>query len=198
LEFAKIEYRPISKVDKERSCDEIVERLGGDDKTKGSCSSLALAYVGNKAGFDVLDFRNGDSRNFFSTRYEISRLASIPEVCSKVVSGKDDFVCATELLHSMEYGKEYYMMLGGHASIVRARDGKYEYLELQLPANNGWKQLEPDRLVDRFGCKIHSMESSNLLMDVDSLASCDEFLDLLGYINTAPEKQIKGESGYVG
>ena len=31
---------------------DIIKNLGGLDKTKGSCSSVALAYVGNKGGYN--------------------------------------------------------------------------------------------------------------------------------------------------
>ncbi len=38
----------------------VQRRLGGGDMTDGgSCFSLALAYIGNIKGYDVLDFRDG-------------------------------------------------------------------------------------------------------------------------------------------
>lgn len=62
LEKANVEYRPIQLAEQGRTEQDIINRLSGGDMTKGSCSSLALAYAGNKAGYDVLDFRDGDSR----------------------------------------------------------------------------------------------------------------------------------------
>ena len=67
LSDAKIEHREVSNLERKLTDMEIVGRLAGGDLTKGSCSSLAFAYAGNKAGFDVLDFRDGDSRKFFAS-----------------------------------------------------------------------------------------------------------------------------------
>jgi hypothetical protein len=54
---------------------QIIERVCGGDMTKGSCSSLAFTYAGNKCGFDVLDFRDGMSRKIFATGSNINRIA---------------------------------------------------------------------------------------------------------------------------
>lgn len=54
LEKANVEYRPIQLAEQGRTEQDIINRLSGGDMTKGSCSSLALAYAGNKAGYDVL------------------------------------------------------------------------------------------------------------------------------------------------
>lgn len=197
LEQEKVEYRPISRTESKRSQEEIVARLGGDDNTRGSCSSLAFAYAGNKAGYDVLDFRDGNSRSYFSNNNSILRITALPGVESKVVFGRDDVACADQLLSEMKPGKEYYLATGKHASIVRKNNGIYEYLELQHPTDNGWHLLHDGGLFDRFGCAIHKDEHPNFLINVESLANCYEFLDLLGYINTAAEKQNKGESGHV-
>ncbi|WP_288843389.1 hypothetical protein [uncultured Megasphaera sp.] len=49
----------------EETCtEEIVKRLGGGDNTAGSCSSLALAYIGNRGGFDVLDLEEVTAEKF--------------------------------------------------------------------------------------------------------------------------------------
>ena len=101
----------------------------------------------------------------------------------------------------MQPGKEYYMATGGHASVVRLNDeGRYEYLELQsgTPSENGWHPLTLNTLYDRFGCEDgQSRACSNYLIDLDSLQSNPEFLDLLGYLNTDESAQMKGSSGYV-
>ena len=54
---ANVEYRPIQLVSSNRTSQEIVGRLSGGDMTRGSCSSLALAYAGNVAGY----FMNGNA-----------------------------------------------------------------------------------------------------------------------------------------
>lgn len=197
LEQKKVEHRPIAKVGQGRTHEEIVERLGGGDKTSGSCSSLAFAYAGNKAGYDVLDFRDGNSRSYFSNNNSILTIAALPGVESKVVYGRDDVACADQLLSEMKPGKEYYLATGQHASIVRQNNGHYEYLELQSASDNGWHLLHDGRLFDRFGCDINKVEYPNFLIDVESLGNCNEFLDLLGYINTDEDNQNKGESGHV-
>lgn len=198
LEKMKVEHRPISRIGQNRTHEEIVERLGGGDKTRGSCSSLAFAYAGNMAGYEVLDFRDGNSRSYFSSNNSILTIAALLGVESKVVSGRDDVACADQLLSEMKPGKEYYLATGEHASIVRKNNGLYEYLELQHPTKNGWYLLHDERLIHRFKCRdTNKVEYPNFLIDIDSLANCNEFLDLLGYINTAAENQNKGELGHV-
>ena len=52
----------------------IIEKLGGGDKTNGSCASVAFAYVGNKNGLDVTDFRGGGSQMIFSRSGNIEQI----------------------------------------------------------------------------------------------------------------------------
>lgn len=185
LDTAGVGYNSISSFGRDRTTSEIVDRLGGGDRTDGSCSSLAFAYTGNKAGYDVLDFRGGDSRKFFSSNASIQMISKLPGVNSRIVRGTDDIGCANSLLQGMEIGKEYYLATGMHASIVRNNDGQLEFLELQSAKNNGWHNLDNGILQYRFGCeRQNAVEYPNFLIDVDSLAGSKDFLDLLGYINT--------------
>ena len=199
LEKANVEYRPIQLAEQGRTEQDIINRLSGGDMTKGSCSSLALAYAGNKAGYDVLDFRDGDSRSFFSSRNSIQTVADMPGVNSTVLQGTNDIATANQLLSGIQAGKEYYLATGGHAAIVRRDGNGYQYLELQHPSNgNGWHNLNDYMLRQRFGCKdSRPYECSSYLMDVDSLANSSEFRNLLGYINTASSSQKKGIYGNV-
>ena len=199
LEKANVEYRPIQLAEQGRTEQDIINRLSGGDMTKGSCSSLALAYAGNKAGYDVLDFRDGDSRLFFSSRNSIQTVADMPGVNSTVLQGTNDIATANQLLSGIQAGKEYYLATGGHAAIVKRDGNGYQYLELQHPSNgNGWHNLNDYMLRQRFGCKdSRSYECSSYLMDVDSLANSSEFRNLLGYINTASSSQKKGVYGNV-
>ncbi len=196
LEGRKVEHKKIEFCGAGRSTEDIVACLGGGDRTKGSCSSLALAYVGNRAGYDVLDFRDGDSREFFSDKGHIAIMARLPGVDSKIITGCDSLECADRLLGQVEPGKEYYLATGQHAAIVRLKDGHYEYLELQSASDNGWHILHDRVLCDRFGCDIYSSDYPNVLIDVESLGKSEEFLDILGYINTKEDSQIKGASGH--
>jgi len=197
LDRNRVEHKAISRWGNDRTTEEIVGRLGGGDRTAGSCSSLAFAYAGNTAGYDVLDFRDGKSRKFFSSNASIAMIAGLPGVDSKVINGRDDVDCADRLLTEMKPGKEYYLATGQHASIVRFNNGHYEYLELQSAHNNGWHLLHDQVLYDRFGCGMNKFDYPNFLIDVESLANSSEFLDILGYINTAENNQMKGESGHV-
>lgn len=173
--------------------------MSGGDSTAGSCSSLALAYAGNKAGYDVLDFRDGASRSYFSSRDSIQKVASLPGVQSITLHGTNDIVSANQLLGWMTPGKEYYLVTGQHASIVRRNGSSFEYLELQHPSDgNGWHTLDDNVLLTRFGCSTSHMSAfSNFMIDVDSLTKSNDFLSILGYINTAEADQRKGASGHV-
>lgn len=198
LDKADVGYRLLRAAGQERTTEEIIGHLGGGDRTSGSCSSLAFAYIGNTAGFDILDFRDGDSRSFFGKDENIERIASLPGVKSETRLGRDSLPCARELLDLTEPGKIYYFATGSHAAIVRNRNGLFEYLELQHPTDNGWKTLTDEQLVKRFGCKANNfVENESFLIDADSLANSQEFLDLLGYLNTAEDDQVKGASGHV-
>ncbi len=198
LNKSKVKNRPITEFATKRTDEEIIARIGGGDKTRGSCSSLAFAYAGNKAGYDVLDFRDGESRTCFSSNDSIKIIADLPEMDSKTVYGTDDVLCANELMKGMGEGKEYYLATGLHASIVRKTAGGFEYLELQSATDNGWKPLDNNVLVSRFGCSSYNnCKYPNFIIDVESLGKNKYFLNALGYINTAENKQRKGVSGHV-
>lgn len=199
LEKEKVEYLQIQKAEKDRHPKEIISRISGGDMTEGSCSSLALAYAGNVAGYDVLDFRGGKSRSFFSLRSTVEMIAEIPEIKSTILEGTNDIEAARQLLSGLEDGKEYYLAVGNHAAIVRKCGDSFQYLELQHPSNgNGWQTLDDSILRQRFVCRdIRLQPCTSILMDVDSMANSPEFCRILGYINTDEGTQRKGESGNV-
>ena len=182
---------------------EIIQRLAGGDLTKGSCSSLALAYTANKSGFDVLDFRGGASLSIFSSDAAIRELAQLNGVKSVIAHEYDDYKAARFLMQQMEVGKEYELAVGCHAAIVRKlKDGTCEYLELQSAGVNGFKKFEESTLDIRFGCQ-HSHTSYgqkyqilNCLIDIATLGKNKEFIELMRYINTAAGSQLKGYGGY--
>ncbi len=195
-----VKHNPIQEFGRKRTSEEIAARISGGDITEGSCSSLAFAFAGNEAGCDVLDFRDGQSRAFFSNRESIKKVANLPGVVSRIEYGNDDIACVSNLLQSIPTGKNYYLATGGHASIIRRSDSNsYEYLELQHPGDrNGWHALDENVLFNRFGCSRNRYyQSSNFLLDVESLSTSQEFLDILGYINTNNYEQRKGSSGNV-
>lgn len=201
LKDLKIEYNPVQKLDESLTTDEIVQKISGGDMTKGSCSSLGFAYIANKNGLNVLDFRGGSSQDFFSTTSNIYKISQLPGVKSIVAENTNDIMATTSLLKTLEEGKEYYLATGNHAAIVRKIENTYEFLELQSPKENGFKQLTTNILKNRFHCKqTHSIQgikfkTKNILMEVDSFKDNSEFEEIMGYINTSENKQIKGVKG---
>lgn len=201
LKDLKIEYNPVQKLDESLTTDEIVQKISGGDMTKGSCSSLGFAYIANKNGLDVLDFRGGSSQDFFSTTSNIYKISQLPGVKSIVAENTNDIMATTSLLKTLEEGKEYYLATGNHAAIVRKIENTYEFLELQSSKENGFKQLTTNILKNRFHCKqTHSIQgikfkTKNILMEVDSFKDNSEFEEIMGYINTSENKQIKGVKG---
>jgi hypothetical protein len=198
----KVEYNEVKKLQKELTTEEIVKKLGGGDQTKGSCSSLAFAYIGNRNGYDVLDFRGGISTEIFATTRNIVEIANLDGIESKVIKRANDYNAVKELLTFVEEKKEYYLETGKHAAIIRIGNRGFEYLELQSETENGFKKLDSSVLKTRFGCQTSysvggiKFEKSNVLIEVDSCKNSEEFKNLLGYINTAKDKQNKGEGGY--
>lgn len=204
LKTRKTSYNPVEMFDKIPDEESIIANLGGGDQTYGSCSSLAFAYIGNKAGYKVLDFRGGSSLGAFSNRFFIKQIASLDGVESKSIRVTSDnklsqVALSMELLESAKEGKEYYFETGQHAAIVRKKDGQYQYLELQSEYANGWKQLDEDTLSWRFACfesQLVSLMAPPLMIDIESLGKSEEFISLLGYINTDKSDQKKGDGGH--
>ena len=196
-----IAYNGIRRASGARTEEEIIDYLGGGDLTKGSCSSAAFAYVGNKGGYDVTDFRGGASQDVFSRGQNIRDIAQLPGVRSVIVEEYNDFTAARKMTQTMVEGREYYMTAGKHAAIVRKIGKQVEYLELQSPASNGFKPLDENALRYRFACqRSHTiyrqkMKVRNVLIDIDSLQGNSEFERLLGFINTVGMEQKKGVRG---
>lgn len=175
---------------------EIIDTVGGADMTSGSCASAALAYAGNRAGYQVRDFRGGFSMEFFARKSNTTQLAQIKGIDGVIINKSNEIQAANELLSKMEEGKEYWMGVGRHASIVRKGANGYEYMELQSADHNGWHPLTDDVLSWRFGCSRRRKYSQNArLMDVEKLAASDDFREVLPYINTAADQQRKGAGG---
>ena len=204
-----VEHRAVQALPKQLTSDEIIERLAGGDMTQGSCSSLAFAYIGNKNGLDVLDLRDGGSRRVFSMNKNIMKMLELPGVEGSITKVKKEVQGTIDVLKNLELNKEYYLATGKHAAIVRKLDTGYQYLELQSKYQNGWMPFErygsmATTLNKRFGCRKtvdksfgYVWERTVILMDVDSFKDNKEFEQLLGYINTAVDKQRKGALGDV-
>jgi hypothetical protein len=193
---------PFKTLDRPLADDEIIAKLSGADKTKGSCASLGLAYAGNKAGYDVTDFRGGKSQYVFSRNDTLRQIARFDGVDGVVVKNYNDFKNAHELLTHVEPGHEYFFTAGKHAAIVRKVETGFEYLEMQSGhRENTWYALNDTELRYRFGCqRSHTTygmkyEVSDCLFDVDKVKGSGEFAQALEYLNTEPGQQRKGVGG---
>ena len=189
----KIEHREVKKHQKEVSMDDIITRIGGGDRTKGSCASLGLAYAANRGGYDVLDFRDGESRTYFASHPHLSSFIGKMGGITNKGRGK---MSGIELMRTTEIGKEYYLAIACHAAIVRqVSKGKYEYLELQSATSNGWKPLNAKVFGWRFGA--NGREWYYEMIEISKLYNDPSFIKLMGYINTAEDKQVKGKYGTI-
>ena len=222
-----IEYRGVEDAKEALTEEQIIEKIAGGDMTKGSCSSLAFCYIGNKCGYDVTDFRGGQSQEFFSLNSNIKVIEQFNGVKFQELTLKKEASDLAKALKEMnlEYGKEYRLTCGHHAAIIRNTKDGYEYLELQSSRKNGWMPFEYTReytflgekrkeihtmaqtLHERFGCRktvdkvrLYSgnvvFEKKATLTEVESYKENQDFRGILGYINTAPDKQKKGVSGH--
>lgn len=184
---------------------EIITKLAGGDMTGGSCSSLAFAFAGNKCGYDVTDYRGGNSRFVFSLNKNIREIAEFPGVKSYVYKNINDLKNAEDLLKNVTSGKYYYFAIGKHAAIVKKAGGGFEFLEMQSQYKelNIFKPLNDKILIDRFGCqKWHSKggeryAASGFLIDIESLKDNKKFKDILKYLNTKTAEQQKGIRGKI-
>ena len=198
----EIEYIGIKKYSTIPLEEVIISELGGGDKTKGSCSSLAFAYAGNKNGYKVLDFRGGNSQAMFASNKTILEITELEGIKSWVVYEKNDFTALKKLIANIEEKKEYYLAIGRHAAIIRKIEKRYEYLELQSAKYNGFKTFDMNVLKNRFGCQKSyrragmTLAPPSMLIEIDTLKDNKEFNQMLGFINTDKEKQLKGVEGY--
>ncbi|SUT93214.1 translation initiation factor IF-2 [[Actinobacillus] rossii] len=206
LKAYNIEYRPVKMLSSQLSSDDIIAKLAGGDETKGSCASLALSYIGNRIGLDVTDYRGGKSCDFFSYKRNVRTLFSAKGVIAKEFEVLREAKGTADILNSeLVLGKEYYLGAGKHAAIVRLSDSGLEYLELQSKDKNGWMSFNKygsliKTLNKRFGCRLnpekHSLKRKIQLAEVDSFKSAKQDLkEVLGYLNTAEDKQKKGVLG---
>ncbi len=204
LQQLGVKYYPVMKHTTTPSQKEIINVLSGWDKTNGSCASVGLAYIGQKKGLDVLDFRGGESQRFFSKK---SNIVDILNLNANVLTAKakTQMTAGLRLLKDVEVGHEYYACIGNHASIIRKTEkGVLQYLELQAGGGKqGWTNFNKDlkyTLSNRFGARQTSFyvkDTIAYMIDIDDFTAVDDLKKLLGYINTEKVNQLKGTGGYV-
>lgn len=196
-----VDYNPVAKHNNPLTPDEIIQALSGGDKTKGSCASLGLAYIGQKGGMNVLDFRGGKSQEFFSMYLNLKEITKLDKTGVIYETARATATVGNKLLKRVEVGKEYYLVAGRHASIVRkTNDGVFQYLELQSAKNSGWTNFNDNpryTFSTRFGCTQTGSNYEGFMIDVDQFKDSSELQKLLGYINTSVSGQKKGVGGSV-
>ena len=210
--YYNIEYRKPDVLDAESSDNDIIERIAGGDLTEGSCASLSYAYIANKyCKLDVLDFRDGDSRKLFSRNSLAIEKLLVGNVDFQFV--KKEARDVAKAIQGIEIGKEYRLVTGRHAAMIRKTEKGLEYLELQASKNNGWQPFEytkeytflgkeykekhtvADTLYERFGCR-KTTQGSYWMVEAETYKDNADFKNMMGFINTAPDKQKKGASGH--
>lgn len=199
-----VEYNPVKSHAKKLTEAEIIEALSGGDMTKGSCASVGLAYIGQKQGWNVLDFRDGESRRMFSGSSFLKSLSEMNGMKALTAEGACSLTVGNRLLKMVEEGKEYYLAVGRHAAIVRKNAGVLQYLELQSKYRSGWTDFNGNpryTLKTRFGCTQRATNSAQMdfLLDLteSDFTSNDDFRSLLGFLNTEPNAQRKGKDGTI-
>ena len=213
----EIDYVPVERHTKQMTESEIISAISGGDNTRGSCASAGIAYIGQKHGLNVLDFRGGKSMDYFSgkmAKVEMFEALGVTPIAEN--SAKSDLTNGKRILSQMIIGKEYYLSVGRHAAIVRAIENPiidpitgevkkigtaYQYLELQSATRSGWQNFREDvreTLKWRFGCSSGSSYwNTAYLTDIDQFPDNDEFRTLLGFINTNESEQRKGSNGTI-
>ena len=182
---------------------QIIDTLGGGDKTKGSCASVGLAYVGQKNGWNVLDFRGGESQDVFSDYATLHYgIALLPNLKVFKETARAQATAGNKLLKQVEKNKEYYFACGEHAAIVRRTiNDTLQYLELQADGKwikNGWTDFNGNprfTLANRFNAVKSGNDYEAFMIEVESCKGSDELREILGYINTAETEQKKGANG---
>lgn len=194
LRHDKVKYLNPIKYAVTPSEEDIILDIGGKDKTTGSCASLTFAYLANKAGYRVIDFRGGSSQKGFSYYFNdiVKKLGGFYERSERELDA------SMKMLENVEEGKEYAFACGRHAAVVRRVDGKLQYLELQsYEEDNRWHDLTETELQKRFKCAVKRTAhyGTCCLIEADKLVANQEFVSMMGYINTEEDKQKKGEGG---
>ena len=203
LEDAGVISRTVKDHAKKMAESEIISALAGGDKTQGSCASVGLAYIGQKQGWNVLDFRDGTSRSIFANSSALHKLSLADGLKVHRAEGASSMTVGNRLLKKVEQGKEYYLCVGRHAAIVRKNpDGALQYLELQSARYYGWTDFNANpkyTLKSRFGCTQSSSSSAHydFMIDLDESKFGDDFKELFSYLNTAENEQRKGVSGTI-
>lgn len=185
IKSRNIKAIPFQKTEKIISENELIEKLSVKDNENGACASLSFAYIANKAGYNVVDNRGGDSELLFRNRFILEKIATLKGVKSKIIKSNNTLDAAKNLLKYINVGKEYNLIVARHSAIVRKNEsGILTFLELQNKSVQGFLLLNERMLKSRFDCKENDVLLTNILIDTESLFENKQFLDIMKYINT--------------
>lgn len=194
-----IEYIPVERLEKPLTIEQIIDKIGGSDLTDGSCLSLAYAYAANLGGWDVNDFRGGDSREVFGKQSILGKIADLEGVESYIKETRFQIEAFNNYVKDrIKEGEEYILQINTHASIVKREEGVVQWLELQEDKKtNGWRVLDDDVLQWRFHAEERTEYPEDIfLVNVNGLKDNEEFISMLGYLNTPKNRQMEGTGGY--
>lgn len=198
-----VKYKEVEQRVDSLTEEEIIALLGGGDRTKGSCMSVALSYAGQKSGLSVRDFRGGESQDWFSGEFwwRTKRGDGLPEMQGITETARSQITAGKKLLKQVEEGEQYLFVDGGHAAIVRKEGSQLQYLELQSPSRNGWTDFNGNlgyTLHTRFGAHdSRGRDEKAWMFNIKDIDGSEDFRELLGYINTAENEQKKGQNGFI-
>ena len=200
MEYDNVPYQTVYSLEAAETEEESIAAIAQEDTTDGSCQSCAFAYIARQYGWDVEDFRGDESQSVLSNWDFMNYIAKTYVDDSQIVTGQSSVKGGVELWSNAESGKEYVLCCGGHVAIVRKDESEsytaYSYLELQSEKENGWRTtyVKGDStssiswiLQDRFGAD-NKGSCKTIMMDVESLGKSEQFISMLGYINTAGKK----------
>lgn len=206
-----IKSLPVEPLSNKLTEEQIILKIAGGDMTEGSCSSAAYAYIGNRCGYDVTDFRGGNSQYMFSQFSNIDKIDNMPGIKTQTFKLKKEASDLAKTLKelNLEEGKEYRLTAGKHVAIIRNTSEGLQYLELQSnnPEKNGWQFFErtkkytmfgqeieekitmTDTLIKRFGCRktVDKSKYSSRVYEKTALLT-----DVDSYKNSAQFKDILG------
>ena len=105
LDKAGVAYKQVMPHKQAMTEEQIITALAGGDRTQGSCASVGLAYCGQKQGLDVLDFRDGESRNYFSTKHNLKEISKLSGLVTKTETARSSVTAGNKLLKQVEKNK---------------------------------------------------------------------------------------------
>ena len=145
------------------------------------------------------------SRRVFGLSSNLEKLSRMDGIKAIRAQGACSLTVGSRLVKQCEAGKEYYLCVGRHASVIRkTTEGKLQYLELQSAKRSGWTDFDGNpryTLHTRFGCSKtkSNSEQYDFMIDLEEsdFTSNDDFRTLLGYLNTSESEQRKGSYGTI-